>query len=49
VRGLHVATRYGGKWAWLTGRGYCTEFSVGIAGGPWSLHGKQLGAMGDAH
>jgi len=30
-----------GKWAWLAGHGCCTKFSVGIAGGSWSLHGKQ--------
>jgi len=46
VRGLHVVTRYGGKW--LTGRDRCTEFSVGVGGGPWSLHGKPLGTTGDA-
>ena len=38
-------TRYGGKWVWLAGRGHCTEFSVGVAAGPWSL---QLGATGGA-
>jgi len=41
-------TRYGGKWAWLVGRSRSTEFSVGVAGGPWSLHSKQLGATGGA-
>jgi len=39
-------THYGGKWAWLIGRGRCKEFTVGIAGGLWSLHSKQLDAMG---
>ena len=39
---------YGGKWAWLVGRSRSTEFSVGVAGGPWSLHSKQLGATGGA-
>jgi len=27
ARGLRVATQYGGKWAWLAGRGYCTASS----------------------
>jgi len=34
-------TRYGGKWVWLARRGRCTEFSIGVAGWPWSFHGKQ--------